>query len=432
MDRVSTMKKQFFSYGVVTALLALSMGFPQVHGAVFDLDFNSDPDELGILFTGSSEWVENEGVDDSGFLAVTYALNDQRGAIIFPDLEEGAALTAFDISADLRVGGGTDMPADGFSFNFARPDDPVLDEDNEFGGIGEGYASSPTDEVNLPEEGTTTGLAIGFDEWFSGGDDVIGMSIRIDNELVEQIPFPTMNGDADDPTSLQTGPAGVDYLELGWAKLELSLSSANNLTIVYKGLEVYNEVIEYEPSPGLLVFAGRTGGSNAAHHIDNISIRTNADATGGGGGGGAGDFNLNGVLDLSDIDDLTGQSAAQTNAAGYDLNADSLVNDADIGVWVKDLRNSWIGDANLDGEFNSADLVNVLASGTYEADLDSVWSTGDFNGDGRTNSSDLVAALSDGGYEMGPRGAVAAVPEPSSCALILAGLLSWIVTRRAR
>jgi hypothetical protein len=424
------MKKQFLSVCLGAALWTLLIAASQVHAAVFDLDFNSDPADLGVLFTGSSEWVENEGVDDTGFLAVTYAENDQRGAIIFPDLENGAPLTAFDITADLRVGGGTTDPADGFSFNFARPDDPVFDEDNGLGGLGEGYAASPTNEANLPEEGTTTGLAIGFDEWFSGGADVIGMSIRIDNELVEQIPFPTKNGEVDDQTSLQTGPAGADYLELGWAKLELSLSSANNLRIAYKGLEVFNDTIEYEPSPGLLVFAGRTGGSNANHHIDNITIRTNADAS--GGGGVTGDFNGNGVLDLPDVDDLTGQSAGGTNPAAYDLNSDSLVNDGDVGVWVKDLANSWIGDANLDGEFNSADLVNVLASGTYEADVPSVWSTGDFNGDGRTNSSDLVAALSDGGYELGPRAAVAAVPEPSSCALLICGLLGWLGARKRR
>jgi hypothetical protein len=143
----------------------------------------------------------------------------------------------------------------------------------------------------------------------------------------------------------------------------------------------------------------------------------------GGGGGLTGDFDGSGALDAADVDDLTAQAAGGTNPADYDLNSDALVNDGDIQVWAKDLFNSWIGDANLDGEFNSSDLVGVLASGTYEADVASVWSTGDFNGDGRTNSSDLVAALADGGYEQGPRAATAAVPEPTSLALIAIGLL---------
>jgi hypothetical protein len=143
-----------------------------------------------------------------------------------------------------------------------------------------------------------------------------------------------------------------------------------------------------------------------------------------------GDFNANGVLDAPDIDDLTAQSAGGMNPATHDLNADALVNVGDVNVWVKDLFNSWVGDANLDGEFNSGDLVVVLASGTYEADVDSVWTTGDFNGDGRTNSTDLVAALADGGYELGPRAAVAAVPEPSALLLTLCGLVMILVRRR--
>jgi hypothetical protein len=97
-----------------------------------------------------------------------------------------------------------------------------------------------------------------------------------------------------------------------------------------------------------------------------------------------------------------------------------------VAVWIKDLFNSWVGDANLDGEFSSADLVVVLASGTYEADVASTWSTGDFNGDGRTNTADLVAALADGGYEAGPRAAAAAVPEPTTVQLLVLGaLMLW-------
>jgi hypothetical protein len=144
-----------------------------------------------------------------------------------------------------------------------------------------------------------------------------------------------------------------------------------------------------------------------------------------------GDFNGNGALDQPDIDDLTGQSAAGTNNPAYDLNSDALVNDQDVRSWVRDLYGSWIGDADLNGQFNSTDLVSVLAAGKYEVDVASVWSEGDFNGDGRTDSGDLVAALADGGYEQGPRAAVAAVPEPTSgAALLLSAALLWALRRR--
>ncbi len=144
-----------------------------------------------------------------------------------------------------------------------------------------------------------------------------------------------------------------------------------------------------------------------------------------------GDFNRDGVLGADDINDLTTQSSSGSNAAGYDLNNNAQVDSADVVVWVKDLFKSWMGDANLDGEFSSSDLVAVLSSGTYEADVDAVWTTGDFNGDGRTNSSDLVVALTDGGYELGPRAAVSAVPEPTA-ALLAAMAVALLICRRRR
>ena len=142
---------------------------------------------------------------------------------------------------------------------------------------------------------------------------------------------------------------------------------------------------------------------------------------------------MDGVLDAADIDDLTARSASGLNPPEYDINLDALVDVGDVNVWVKDLVTSWIGDANLDGEFNSGDLVTVLSAGTYEIDTDAVWSTGDFDGNGRADSGDLVAALSDGGYELGPRAAVASVPEPSSIVIILLGALgaTGIIRRRA-
>jgi hypothetical protein len=153
--------------------------------------------------------------------------------------------------------------------------------------------------------------------------------------------------------------------------------------------------------------------------IDNLRVTTPV----------VGDFNGNGQLDGADIDTLT-QAVSGPDKVNYDLNGDSLTDAADVTVWIKDLLNSWIGDADLDGEFNSSDLVTVLASGTYENDIDATWTTGDFNADGRTNSGDLVAALADGGYELGPRAAVRAVPEPTSLILALIGVLACCRARR--
>ncbi|MCA9168780.1 MAG: PEP-CTERM sorting domain-containing protein [Planctomycetales bacterium] len=151
-----------------------------------------------------------------------------------------------------------------------------------------------------------------------------------------------------------------------------------------------------------------------------------------GGGGLRGDFNNDGILDAADIDALTGESASGANNLAYDLTGDSVVDGSDVAEWIKadDIKKSWIGDANLDGEFNTSDLVVLFSGGKYETGEAAVWSTGDFTGDGLFTTSDLVSALSDGGYEAGTRAAVAAVPEPASATLLLLGSLAMLRRRR--
>ena len=142
-----------------------------------------------------------------------------------------------------------------------------------------------------------------------------------------------------------------------------------------------------------------------------------------------GDFNDNMELDAADIDMLTTEVQAGTNNASFDLDNSATVNEEDRRVWVEDLRNTFFGDANLDGEFNSSDFVTVFGAAKYETGSPATWSEGDWNGDGVFSSSDFVAAFGGGGYEMGPR-PVAAVPEPSARGLAFLGLLGLLAVRR--
>ena len=138
-----------------------------------------------------------------------------------------------------------------------------------------------------------------------------------------------------------------------------------------------------------------------------------------------GDFDGDGELTVDDIDLLTAASAANTNDPKYDLNQDALVNGDDVYIWAKDLKRTWIGDADIDLEFNSGDFVQAFAAGKYEIDEPAVWSEGDWDGTGRFDSGDFVAAFSDGGYEIGPPplNAVSAVPEPSAVLLLALGMM---------
>jgi hypothetical protein len=146
-----------------------------------------------------------------------------------------------------------------------------------------------------------------------------------------------------------------------------------------------------------------------------------------------GDFDLNGNLNVADIDLLTAEALAGTNGATFDLNNDGFVDGSDRDVWVNDLRNTYLGDSNLDGEFNSSNFVAVFKAGQYEDAIanNSTWATGDWNGDGEFDTSDFVDAFTGGGYEAGPRTAVAAVPKPSGLAAAILGLMSLsLMTRR--
>ena len=132
----------------------------------------------------------------------------------------------------------------------------------------------------------------------------------------------------------------------------------------------------------------------------------------------AGDFDHDQLLTHSDIDALTATSLDSPNDLSFDLSGDEIVDDIDRQIWVKRLKATHFGDANLDGEFNSRDLIQVFIAGEYEDDRqeNSTWETGDWNGDREFTTADLVTAFIDGGYL---RNVANQVPEPTS---------PWIVT----
>ena len=145
-----------------------------------------------------------------------------------------------------------------------------------------------------------------------------------------------------------------------------------------------------------------------------------------------GDVNRDGQLNVDDIDLLALEIANPSGNVMFDLDQDGRVGNADHLFWVKELKRTWIGDADLDGEFNSGDLITVFQAGKYEDSepMNATWASGDWNGDAEFDSGDLVLAFQDAGYEQGPRVAVAAVPEPCGLALMMVTIVALPFIRR--
>ena len=145
-------------------------------------------------------------------------------------------------------------------------------------------------------------------------------------------------------------------------------------------------------------------------------------------GGLPGDYNGDGFLNLPDLDLQTAAIAA--NDLAFDENADGVVDFDDRYIWVHDYAKTWMGDADLNGEFTSLDFVQVFVAGKYETQEEASWAEGDWNGNGAFDSADFVTAFVDGGYEQGALEEVAAVPEPAGILLLLIGLTALLRIRR--
>jgi hypothetical protein len=103
-------------------------------------------------------------------------------------------------------------------------------------------------------------------------------------------------------------------------------------------------------------------------------------------------------VDARDIDLLC--QGLHEGDGEFDLTGDGSTTDADLTFLIESILGTTIGDANLDGTFDSADLVLVFQNAEYEDDPagNSGWQDGDWNCDGEFNTSDLVAAFQAGGY----------------------------------
>lgn len=147
------------------------------------------------------------------------------------------------------------------------------------------------------------------------------------------------------------------------------------------------------------------------------------------------DFNHDLSVDVEDIDALVREIADGTHLDDFDLTGEGLVDDADLDQWLSRAatHNGFqdgylLGDSNLDGTVNSADLNN-LGVNWYRADAS--WSGGDFTADGVVDSTDLNELGFNWQLSITVENASNhAVPEPAASWLLLLGVA--ILVRRIR
>ncbi|MCA9211673.1 MAG: hypothetical protein KDB27_01290 [Planctomycetales bacterium] len=190
--------------------------------------------------------------------------------------------------------------------------------------------------------------------------------------------------------------------------VELNLDKLENINIGHRSVKLFVNALG--------------SGASVSAALDHFSMRSLV----------PGDFNYDEVFDFHDLAILADDIG--TNEPRRDLNKDSVVDLLDTDIWLHDMAMTYYGDANLDGEFNTSDLVRVFNAAEYEDAVDdnSTWETGDWNLDGDFTTSDLVLAFKDGGFEKGPRVAAAIVPEPTTPSSIALMLSALFLTRSRR
>jgi hypothetical protein len=111
------------------------------------------------------------------------------------------------------------------------------------------------------------------------------------------------------------------------------------------------------------------------------------------------DFNADGRLTERDIDLLC--AAMDGPDLRFDLDDDSDIDLDDLDMLVVSAMRSRIGDSNLNGRFDTGDLVLIFQRGEFEDSVvgNSTWADGDWNCDGDFTTADLVFALQRGGLD---------------------------------
>ncbi len=237
------MKKRFTS---LLALASTALLLPAVNAGSYSTNFDeASAPSPGYVLYGNAVVEAGGGAGGTACAKLTKALNGQQGSFIINELDPGAAVSEFTANFKMLIGGGSAVPADGCSFNFAN--------DLPNGTFG--------------EAGAGNGLRLGFDIY----DNVDGNPNNGSGEA------PRFNvwwqGALKGSTPLQSLAfmAGNTFVDVS-----VTIKPNHRLDVTWGGTPIFTDLdIGYQPvTGGRFGWGGRTGGLNANQFVDDVSITT--------------------------------------------------------------------------------------------------------------------------------------------------------------
>src|SRR6266487_2550069 len=256
---------QRFFVKTVAAFALATAGLAQA--GTLQTDFSADPGGTGnVNRPGIMTFITNSQLtlidlkdilDDNGVFQPSRL--PLQASYVFPEIDPGSRVESFTATFKVRMGGGTESPAQGFCLVLAKDYDNLL-----FREAG----------------GTTTGLTISFDTYNSevtGGagategnvsGDAPGIIIKQGGSRVLAKRF----------DGLRTDPAGTNHAPV-FVTVQVKLDPDGTLDVIYGANVVYNNVpIGYIPIAGRFGFGSgteeQTVGNRDNVTIDNLSIVT--------------------------------------------------------------------------------------------------------------------------------------------------------------
>jgi hypothetical protein len=224
-----------------TALARVMAKFDAGVSPAVNLNFNDGTVPPNGAVFGTAIVQPSGGVGGSAFMQLTEAVNDQTGSFLLDAPAGSMPIADFTATWMMLVGGGTAVPADGFSF--------VLGDDIPDGSFG--------------EDGTGSGLIVGFDTY--------------DNDTTEVAPEITIRYRTADVTT-RSFDIGVLRTGTDFAQIGVRVNRNGTLDLYYGTTAVYRGLVLPGFTPfgaGRFGWGARTGGLNDNHWVDDVKIALN-------------------------------------------------------------------------------------------------------------------------------------------------------------